>query len=371
MDLRQELMQKAKSRLREITSEEDASLIHAVRCLDDLDSAKSLLYQRLAEWHKPFFPELRLKNEETLCKFIIEFGASKKLSAKTLAEIVGEDKAAAIVKAASSSRGIDAGKEDEAAMKSLAARVLELYTARSEIQAFVEEKSRKKMPNICTLVEPLLAARLLSLAGSLKNLAEMPASTIQVIGAEKSLFKHLRSGTQPPKHGVIFQAPEINAAPLHQRGRISRALATKLAIAVKADYYTHHFIADKLKANFDKRVKQIQDAPIREKQAPRQYTPRPPRRFGSRPPARFGSRPPGRFDSRPQDRFDSRPSNRSDSANRFESKPSNRSDSSNRFDSRPAGKFTTGTGYNPRGKNSRPFNRGRGKPVKGGRPRRY
>ena len=125
----------------------------------------------------------------------------------------------------------------------------------------MEAQARENAKNISTLIEPLLTARLISLAGGLEKLAKMSASTIQVIGAEKALFKHLRTGTQPPKHGLIFQSPLINAAPLHQRGKISRALATKLSIAAKADWFTGRFIADKLKATLDARLKQIREGP--------------------------------------------------------------------------------------------------------------
>jgi len=98
---------------------------------------------------------------------------------------------------------------------------------------------------------------LIAQAGGLSKLASFPSSTVQVIGAEKALFKHLRSGSPPPKHGLIFQHVLISTSPKHARGKIARALAAKIAIAAKADAYSHNFIAEKLKEQFEARAKDI------------------------------------------------------------------------------------------------------------------
>jgi nucleolar protein 56 len=94
-------------------------------------------------------------------------------------------------------------------------------------------------------------------AGGLHRLSFFPASTIQVLGAEKALFKHLRSGSKPPKHGLIFQHSSIGMSPKKVRGKIARALAAKLTIASKADAISHNFIAEKLKASFEAHTKRI------------------------------------------------------------------------------------------------------------------
>jgi rRNA biogenesis protein Nop56/Nop58 len=112
-------------------------------------------------------------------------------------------------------------------------------------------------PNITALVGPTLGARLLSLAGSLEDLAKMPASTIQVLGAEKALFRALRKKGRPPKHGVIFQYPDIHTSPRWQRGKIARALAAKLAIAARVDQFSGRFIGDKLNEELKKRIEEI------------------------------------------------------------------------------------------------------------------
>ena len=257
------MFDKARLGVAEAFSKKDASLIQATRALDDLDSIKSLLSQRLAEWTGANYPEYSLKNDENTARVYAQFGAKEAFAANEakLAEIVGAPKARELVEGAAKSYGVEFTKTECDAVRTLATLTAAVYAERSVLQEFVEAQARENAKNISTLIEPLLTARLISLAGGLEKLAKMSASTIQVIGAEKALFKHLRTGTQPPKHGLIFQSPLINAAPLHQRGKISRALATKLSIAAKADWFTGRFIADKLKATLDARLKQIREGP--------------------------------------------------------------------------------------------------------------
>jgi nucleolar protein 56 len=113
-------------------------------------------------------------------------------------------------------------------------------------------------PNIKAIVGSLLGARLIALTGGLANLARMPASTIQVLGAEKALFRSLKTGTRPPKHGIIFQHTLIHEAKRWQRGKMARAIAGKLAIAARTDAYSSKYIGDGLKASLDRRITEIQ-----------------------------------------------------------------------------------------------------------------
>ena len=112
-------------------------------------------------------------------------------------------------------------------------------------------------PNISKITGPLVGARLISLAGSIEKLANMPASTIQILGAEKALFRYKKEGGKPPKHGVIYQHPYINKSPKEIRGKIARMFATKIAIAVKADVFTKRDISKYLKKDIDKRIREI------------------------------------------------------------------------------------------------------------------
>lgn len=128
---------------------------------------------------------------------------------------------------------------------------------RLEIQ--IEADMEKIAPNTSKIVGPLIGARLISLAGGMQKLAFLPASTVQILGAEKALFRYKKEGGKPPKHGVIFQHPLVNRAPRSERGKISRLLATKIATAVKADVFTKRDIAGDLIEELDKRVTEIKN----------------------------------------------------------------------------------------------------------------
>ncbi|MEM1555202.1 MAG: C/D box methylation guide ribonucleoprotein complex aNOP56 subunit, partial [Desulfurococcaceae archaeon] len=142
-------------------------------------------------------------------------------------------------------------------IKTLAGIIVQLYELKRTLENYVDAVMKEVAPNITILVGPKLGARLLSLAGGLEELAKCPASTIQVLGAEKALFRALRTGSKPPKHGVIFQWPYIHKSPKWQRGKIARALATKLSIAAKIDYFTGRIVGDKLLDDLKKRIEEI------------------------------------------------------------------------------------------------------------------
>lgn len=125
------------------------------------------------------------------------------------------------------------------------------------LEYLIEEDMKTIAPNIASLVGPLIGARLLASAGSLKKLAQMPASTIQILGAEKALFRYKKEGGKPPKHGIIFQHAFINRAPKSLRGKIARSMAAKLATAAKADAFTKRDIADLLIKELNARLQEI------------------------------------------------------------------------------------------------------------------
>jgi nucleolar protein 56 len=103
------------------------------------------------------------------------------------------------------------------------------------MESALTEAMPERAPNLTALLGPLLAARLISQAGSLQRLSELPASTIQVLGAERAFFEHLRGRAPPPRHGLLFLHPKLHSAPRLERGRLARALAGKVAIAARLD----------------------------------------------------------------------------------------------------------------------------------------
>ena len=139
----------------------------------------------------------------------------------------------------------------------MCSHVLDLYRLRQNLENYVESVMDEVAPNTKAVAGSLLGGRLIALAGGLMNLAKLPASTMQVLGAEKALFRSLKTKARPPKHGIIFQHPLIHDAKRWQRGKIARALAGKITIAVRVDAFKGKFAADDLNADLQKRVNEI------------------------------------------------------------------------------------------------------------------
>ena len=129
----------------------------------------------------------------------------------------------------------------------------------SRLSDLIENSVTKVAPNTCKIISPLITARLISFAGGIERLACMPASTIQLLGAEKALFRFKKEGGKPPKHGIIFQHPTINKSKLQIRGKIARLIATKISIAIKADFFTGRDITSFLEKSMDSQLKRIRN----------------------------------------------------------------------------------------------------------------
>jgi nucleolar protein 56 len=201
-------------------------IIQAVEALDDIDGVVNALSERLSEWYGIYFPELDL-TAEPLARFVSKYGSRS--------NIPPED---GLYEKAATSMGAELTGADEELIKSFAVNLCNLYETRGRIEAYLVEIMTSTAPNITSVAGALLGARLISLAGSLERLAYFPSSTVQVIGANKALFKHLRARAPSPKHGVIFNHPLIRNAPWWQRGKIARAVAAKISIASRIDLYS-------------------------------------------------------------------------------------------------------------------------------------
>ncbi len=254
------LLELTRRKLRRAAEKRDMLAVQAIRAIDDIDKTINLFVARLREWYSLHFPELDdlIREHPDYVKIVAELGHRDNITKENLVKLgFSEAKAEKIAEAAKKSIGADLSDFDIIKIQTLARIIDQLYKLRSELADYIEAVMKEVAPNITALVGPLLGARLLSLAGGLESLARLPASTIQVLGAEKALFRALRTGGKPPKHGVIFQFPAIHRSPRWQRGKIARALAAKLAIAAKIDFFTGRFIGDKLREELEKRIEEI------------------------------------------------------------------------------------------------------------------
>jgi len=271
-------------RVKKAAEKRDLMIAQAILSIDDLDKTTNLFMGRIREWYGLHFPELDrlIEKHETYAKLVLDLGKRLNFAAENLAkEGLPENRAAQVALAAEKSMGAELLDNDIEQIQTLCKQTLEMYNLRQSLQSYADSTVEEVAPNVQALVGSLLAARLIALTGGLENLAKKPASTIQVLGAEKALFRALKTGTSPPKHGIIFQDTLIHDAKKWQRGKMSRALAGKLAIAARTDAYSDRYIGDTLKADLEKRADEIKEK-YQKPPPPKERKPREKSRFSRR-----------------------------------------------------------------------------------------
>ena len=257
--LRQKSIAAAEEAIREASSRPDLHLVQAVQALDDTDKYLNITATRASEWYGLHFPELiqMVQDNVALCKMISEIGGGEGFAPEKLqGRGFTEKKVAAIMEARERSKGGTISEGDLSRVKTLATLAVQLSTLRGALNDYVESQMKKVAPNVADVAGATIGARLMAKAGGLDRLAILPASTIQILGAEKALFRSLRTGARPPKHGILFQHQAVHMAPKWQRGKIARTLANKIAIAARVDYYRGSEDLS-IKAGLDKRLESI------------------------------------------------------------------------------------------------------------------
>lgn len=235
-------------------SNREALLIPAIQLLGELDTVLNGLSSRLREWYGVHFPEMgnRVREHSDYARIIIKMGDKMNITAKGLMELTLKKKdAERIDEAKETSVGADFDEVDIGIVQSYAQRTIDLYQYREELVEYISMVSKEVAPNIAYIAGPVLGAKLIEKAGGLKRLGMMPSSTVQVLGAEKAMFRAIKSNARPPKHGLLYQHPYVNGAPRNRRGNRARSLAAKIAIAARADLFSGSFIAEELVAQLD------------------------------------------------------------------------------------------------------------------------
>ncbi|KAE9602678.1 hypothetical protein Lal_00050139 [Lupinus albus] len=222
----------------------DNMVIQAIFLLDTLDKDINSFSMRVREWYSWHFPELvKIVNDNylyaKLTKFIEDKSKLTGDSISDLTDIVGdEDKAKEIVDAAKSSMGQDLSPVDLINVQQFAQRVMDLSEYRRKLYDYLVTKMSDIAPNLASLIGEVVGARLISHAGSLTNLAKCPSSTLQILGAEKALFRALKTKGNTPKYGLIFHSSFIGRASAKNKGRMARYLANKCSIASRIDCFS-------------------------------------------------------------------------------------------------------------------------------------
>src|SRR5690349_3960996 len=229
-------------RVKEASEKLDLHIIQSINALDELDKIINVIGARMREWYGLHFPELDnlIQSLVAYAEIVTKAGLRENLTMQIIENAGMHDrKAEIIMDAAKRSKGGDITTENLVMVKKIAQQIVSQSELRRILADHIEIAMELVAPNIKNLLTASVGARIIAKAGSLSRLAILPASTIQVLGAEKALFRALKTGTRPPKHGLIFQHPLIHSAPKWQRGKIARAIASKVAIAARIDYYRH------------------------------------------------------------------------------------------------------------------------------------
>jgi RNA processing factor Prp31 len=207
------MLKKTREQIEEKFAGKEIHIIKAVNLLSDLDSINNLMSENLNEW--------KIRNPQN---------------------------------------------EAQNQLETLQRNTIQIQEEKTKLIEFIEKEMQEEFPNFSQIATPIIGAKLLSEAGSKKRLCFMPASTIQVLGAEKALFAHLRKNAKSPKHGHLFNHPLLQNMPRFKRGKAARIIAGKLAIALKQDYFKGEDTSKKVKEELEKKIIEIRNEPETEAQ---------------------------------------------------------------------------------------------------------
>ena len=291
--LREFAMQLSSSKITEVSQSPDLHITQAINTLDETDRMINNIGSRLREWYGLHFPELdNLIDSINGYSQIVLAGKRENISRENF-EKAGfpESKVEMLSLVKEKSRGGDITEKNLSIVQTLAKQILDLFELRKTVEEHIDEQMNENLPNISAVLGTAVGARILANAGSLKRLSSMPASTIQILGAEKALFRSLKTGANPPKHGILFQHAIVHAAPKWQRGKIARAVAGKAAIAARVDVYgggLNQTLLDKLNIRVQEIEKKYSEPPKKEPKPEPQVKRKKSKRFMKRKRKNFG-----------------------------------------------------------------------------------
>ncbi|MCX6707434.1 MAG: NOP5/NOP56 family protein [Candidatus Woesearchaeota archaeon] len=221
----------------------DVFVVQAVNNVMEMEKISNTMAKRLREWYSYYLPEFSesISDHEKFAEIVV---------AKTREEILKE-----IRLKKEDSMGGEVSGNDLKPIILLAKELNDIYKFKEIQSKYVDKIMENYCPNISAVAGPLIGAKLLEKAGSLKRLSEFPSSTVQVLGAEEAFFRHMTTGSRPPKHGFIHEHPFVAQASKDEKGRIARVLADKISIAAKVDYCKGEFIGDKLRKQVEAKLK--------------------------------------------------------------------------------------------------------------------
>lgn len=246
-EIREEAISSTREELKE-SIEKDQLLVKAVKQLDQVGKDFTEEMERLRDWYSLHFPELEseISDDRELLKILENYGIER----NDIEPFSGM---------AESSTGTDLTEKEIKVIESTVSSISEMNDLKDGLEEYVEEGAQEEFHNLSGLLNPLLATRLVALAGGLEELAKKPASTVQMLGAEKALFRYLHGEGTPPKHGVLFQHKFVKTLPEGKRGKMARFMANKAVMAARIDNYGDKDKADSLREEARERFEELRD----------------------------------------------------------------------------------------------------------------
>ncbi|XP_053170359.1 nucleolar protein 58 [Scomber japonicus] len=246
----------------------DTMIVQAISLLDDLDKELNNYIMRCREWYGWHFPELGkiITDNLAYCKSVRFIGDRTNVAGSDLSELLPEEIEAEVKLAAEISMGTEVSEQDIGNIRHLCDQVIEISEYRTQLYDYLKNRMMAIAPNLTVMVGELVGARLISHAGSLLNLAKHPASTVQILGAEKALFRALKTRKDTPKYGLIYHASLVGQTTAKNKGKISRMLAAKAALAIRYDALgedTNAEMGVENRAKLEARLRQLEEKGIR------------------------------------------------------------------------------------------------------------
>jgi len=241
----------------------DTMIVQAIGLLDDLDKEINTYAMRVKEWYGWHFPEMSkiVTDNKAFAQVILKMGTRTGFADYDFSDILETEVEESMKEAAAISMGTDITEDDLKNIQDLSEQVLSLTEYRGQLFEYLQNRMRSIAPNLTCMVGELVGARLISHAGSLMNLAKQPASTVQILGAEKALFRALKTKSDTPKYGLIYHASLIGQASAKNKGKVSRVLASKAALCIRVDALgesSEATIGIELRAKVEARVRQLE-----------------------------------------------------------------------------------------------------------------
>merc|ERR1711934_108192 len=245
----------------------DTMIVQAVSLLDDLDKELNNYIMRCREWYGWHFPELGkiITDNLAFVRTVELMGTRENAKSIDLSDVLPEEVEEKVKEAAEISMGTEISGEDIINIKHLCQQVVEIQEYRGQLYEYLKNRMMAIAPNLTVLVGELVGARLIAHAGTLMNLAKHPASTVQILGAEKALFKALKTKHDTPKYGLIYHAQLVGQASTKLKGKVSRMLAAKASLATRVDALgedTNTDLGIDHRAKVESRIRQLEGGEI-------------------------------------------------------------------------------------------------------------